>query len=311
MRNPPIPVNVALSHVRGLVAAFFLNEGGGPRAHNAIGAPHGDLDTSVSWVDDGCSFDGSGDANIMIPHNYGVGNPGTLIAGVILPTTSEHGAVIKVGDRGDGYGVGVGSGNFNSDGNDVVALYNNVRWIDSGEAIGTGKHQIGIAVNAGGDTPRLFLDGAQLGVYSGGVNNAPTNELYIGSDDYSGRFFTATIVYALYYKRELATEDVGWLYNNLHNIKRCPIFLGAITDPPYKTVHLTWQDNSTGETGFSIERSSTSETEGFSEVDAVAENATEYEDEVLPGTYWYRVRAHDDAGGYSGYSNVAEVTVEA
>jgi hypothetical protein len=69
-------------------------------------------------------------------------------------------------------------------------------------------------------------------------------------------------------------------------------------------ISLRWQDNSTDESGFRIERSLHSAT-GWSEVDSVGPDITVYNDSGLnPSTdHFYRVRANGP-GGYSGYSNV-------
>ena len=89
------------------------------------------------------------------------------------------------------------------------------------------------------------------------------------------------------------------------------------SDPPKKpslltatptgltTARLNWQDNSTNEADFHIEKSSTSATDGFSEIATVAANVTTYEAMGLTAAqFWFRVRSHR-AAGYSGYSNVA------
>src|SRR5262249_36979954 len=68
---------------------------------------------------------------------------------------------------------------------------------------------------------------------------------------------------------------------------------------------LTWDDNSTNELGFSIERS-TGETGAFAEIATTAADVTGYTDQtVLSGTtYCYRLRAFNSAA-YSDYSNEA------
>lgn len=74
-------------------------------------------------------------------------------------------------------------------------------------------------------------------------------------------------------------------------------------------VNLTWQDNSTNETGFAIERS----IDGiyFIEIGTGSANTTYYADSVLDGgTYYYRVYAYNSAGN-SDYSNIASVYVGA
>jgi fibronectin type 3 domain-containing protein len=72
-------------------------------------------------------------------------------------------------------------------------------------------------------------------------------------------------------------------------------------------ISLTWQDNSSDETGFKIERS----TDGvnFSQIALVGQNVTTYADSGLASNtqYFYRVRA-TNAIGDSPYSNVANAT---
>jgi hypothetical protein len=76
-------------------------------------------------------------------------------------------------------------------------------------------------------------------------------------------------------------------------------------------IHVSWQDNSSDETGFKIERSTSAGT-GFVQVTAVAANLTTYDDPGLTPstTYYYRVRAANAAGD-SAYSNVASATTQA
>lgn len=70
---------------------------------------------------------------------------------------------------------------------------------------------------------------------------------------------------------------------------------------------LTWNDNSTNETGFRIERSRDGTT--WAQIAETAANVTSYVDAGLsPGAYWYRLRAFNAAGN-SGYSNTAHGTL--
>jgi len=73
-------------------------------------------------------------------------------------------------------------------------------------------------------------------------------------------------------------------------------------------VGLNWQDNSTNENGFNIERSLNGSF--FNPLATTSLNTTSYSDwNVFSGTtYWYRARAFNGAG-YSPYSNVANTTV--
>ncbi len=73
-------------------------------------------------------------------------------------------------------------------------------------------------------------------------------------------------------------------------------------------VHLGWDDNSSNEEGFQIERSPNGHS-AWNQVGAVGANITTYTDTALAlsTTYHYRVRAHN-ANGDSDYSNVVEAT---
>jgi len=72
-------------------------------------------------------------------------------------------------------------------------------------------------------------------------------------------------------------------------------------------IALTWQDNSSDETGFKIERKTGSDS--FAEIMTVSADATSYNDTGLNSntTYVYRVRA-SNSNGDSGYSNEASAT---
>ncbi len=77
-------------------------------------------------------------------------------------------------------------------------------------------------------------------------------------------------------------------------------------------INLSWTDNANNETGFRIERSSTSATSGFTQIATPGSNATSYSNSGLTAStqYWYRVRAYNAAGN-SSWSNIATVTTQA
>lgn len=76
------------------------------------------------------------------------------------------------------------------------------------------------------------------------------------------------------------------------------------------SVQLNWNDNSTTEDGFKIERSADS-LSGYSEIDLLGANNTGFPDNGLtPGTkYYYRVRSYNSIGN-SAYSNIASATTQ-
>jgi subtilisin family serine protease len=73
-------------------------------------------------------------------------------------------------------------------------------------------------------------------------------------------------------------------------------------------IDLTWTDNSSGESGFNIERK-TGSGGTYSVITTVSTNVTRYSDTGLRGstTYYYRVRAYNSSGN-SSYSNETSAT---
>ncbi len=76
-------------------------------------------------------------------------------------------------------------------------------------------------------------------------------------------------------------------------------------------IDLDWTDNSSDETGFAIERCTGAACTGFSQIATVGANVTTYNNTGLSADtlYRYRVRAFN-AGGPSGYTNIAEATTD-
>jgi len=116
------------------------------------------------------------------------------------------------------------------------------------------------------------------------------------------RLFGADTYYSAYSNTDSDTTPAAT------NPPAAPTGLSAVATAPDSVV-LTWTDNATDETGFSIERSPNGST-GWTEIDTVADDVTTYEDTTVAAdtAYWYRVRAHRSTDSvYSAYSNVASV----
>lgn len=79
------------------------------------------------------------------------------------------------------------------------------------------------------------------------------------------------------------------------------------TATSYSQINLTWNDVSTNETSFLIERSTNNVS--YTQIASVSAGSTSYSDTGLAGstTYYYRVRA-SNTGGNSPYSNIASAT---
>jgi chitodextrinase len=92
------------------------------------------------------------------------------------------------------------------------------------------------------------------------------------------------------------------------NSPSAPSSLNA-TAPSPTQVNLTWNDNSTSETGYEIQKSSSSST-GFVTFVTTAANVNSFSDTQVNGhsTIYYRVRAIRTGANPSSYSNTASVT---
>jgi len=82
----------------------------------------------------------------------------------------------------------------------------------------------------------------------------------------------------------------------------------AATSAASDSISLSWLDNSNNETGFKIERGTTS-TGPFTQIATTSTGVTTYSNTGLTAstTYYYRVRANNSAGD-SAFSNVANAT---
>jgi Concanavalin A-like lectin/glucanases superfamily/FlgD Ig-like domain len=104
---------------------------------------------------------------------------------VNIPGTSESGTFINIGGDQNGYAIGVGSGTFDSPGNELILIYDMSRWIATGYTIGTGWHHVAFAVDGVGSA-RAFLDGRQVHFSDAADPIAPSNATYIGASNASG-----------------------------------------------------------------------------------------------------------------------------
>ncbi|RMG97272.1 MAG: fibronectin type III domain-containing protein, partial [Chloroflexi bacterium] len=115
-----------------------------------------------------------------------------------------------------------------------------------------------------------------------------------------------------YYYRVRAHRHSDGVYSSYSNVVSAatypctPSNLNA-TAVSQTQINLTWQDNSSDESEFHIERSPNGSS-GWIQIATVGTNVASYNNTGLncSTTYYYRVRAHRHSDGqFSGYSNVA------
>ncbi len=140
----------------------------------------------------------------------------TISAWVYLSNTSNRGAFVKVGSGPalDGYGLGVGSTSWDANGNNLIGLYEGVRFINTGTAIGIGLHHVVMVIDSSA-IPSFYLDGTSLGAFSGSPPVAPSTPTAIGGYNPDGshpRFFAGTIDQVLIYNKALTSSQILGLY---------------------------------------------------------------------------------------------------
>ena len=163
--------------------------------------------------DTATSFDGTS-GYVALPDTAMPTVGATLEAWVNVPSASTHGAFIKIGDEHSGYGLGVGApgGGMYTNGNQLVGLYEDVRWIDSGVNIGTGWHHVAMTVDAYG-TATFFLDGTTVGSSAGAPPITPAASGGIGGYQSPAtgniRFFNGSVDEAAIYPSALAPARIA------------------------------------------------------------------------------------------------------
>jgi len=150
---------------------------------NNDGSSSGFMTTSdqiLGNIDGSLDFDGSNDS-IEVSSTFGLGTTNTTIAvWVNLDSTSEGGPFVKIGGDLDGYGVGVGASTFDDTGNDLIMLYENIRWIDTPNPIGTGWHHVVMIVQSN-TNPEGYIDGVSVYTDGGSGPASPgSNTTYFG-----------------------------------------------------------------------------------------------------------------------------------
>lgn len=168
----------------GPVAYYNFEEKQGTTANDSsTNGNTGTLTGGPSWTQgkygSGLNFDGSDD-EVTVSSVYNLGNSNmTIETWVYLNTNSESGAFVKIGTASNGIGIGVGGSTFDDSGNNLLMLYEAVRWIDTGIDIGTGWHHVAIAIDSSG-VPTGYIDGVSIGTFTGTNAVTPTTSTNIG-----------------------------------------------------------------------------------------------------------------------------------
>src|SRR4051812_25757548 len=204
----------------GLVGYWNFEEGSGTRANNgAGGGSDGTLANGPTWtngkVGKAVSFDGSDD-EVQVGSTFGIGAANLTISNwVYVSSASLSGAFVKLGNGSTGYGIGVGGTTYDNAGNQLIILYEAIRWVPTGSNIGTGWHHVAVTVDGSG-VPTAYLDGQSLGSFAGTAPVSPAGAItYIGgytSSTPTNRHFNGPVDEVRIYSRAPSGTEITALY---------------------------------------------------------------------------------------------------
>lgn len=164
-------------------------------------------------------FDGVNDyasANLPLNSTTNV----TLQGWVYISDTSLRGPFIKVGGV-NGYAIGIGSGNFDTPGNQMIALFPYVRWINTSTNYGTGWKFFTLTLSST-SVPSFYLNGTLIGSYSGSNPITPTSGVYLAQSigDLGGgfRMFAGKIAQVSIYNKALNAAEVLHNFNSTKSV---------------------------------------------------------------------------------------------
>lgn len=168
------------------------------------------------------NFNGSTNQRIDCGVDLGLGGQKrniTITAWIYLASTSDHGAVFKLGNAtyyagGDGIAIGVGDLYFEETGNHLLVLYEGVYWFSATIPVGTGWHHIAVTID-NGDVITTYLDGvlktSEYNTYMLEIGSIGTSICQIGgysASDNTNRYFTGGIREVKVFRRALLESEI-------------------------------------------------------------------------------------------------------
>jgi hypothetical protein len=131
------------------------------------------------------------------------------------PSLSSHGTFIHIGS-GNGYSLGIGNTTYGTAGNQLLILYDYVRWIPTGYYIQPGAwHFYTLVLNSG--QPTLYVDGEEVFWNTGNSPSTPSPYFAIGNDNggTSGttRFYQGRIADVAIYNTDLTQAQIQTIFN--------------------------------------------------------------------------------------------------
>lgn len=172
-----------------------------------------DSDWVAGQLGNGVDFDGSNDALTETSFATLGASGVTLQSWAKVADTLESGTFIGVKNSAGSAGanVGVGDGQLDVDGNDMVAGIWGKAWVGTADALGTGWNKVDMLWESGGT--RYYLNGTQNHTDASTVNTG-ANIAQVGGDNIRGDYGAVTVDEARVIESELGSDWIATEYNN-------------------------------------------------------------------------------------------------
>jgi len=193
-------------------------------------------DLVTSQIEKGIQTDGIDD--ILLKTSYASVGITSVTAQIWAKpdTTSVGGAFFKIGDsygesgtNSNGYTLGVGSSNFDTNGNDLVGLFENRRWIITNSEMGTGWSLLHLVLNAS-SKPTIYKNATSVFSDTGVNPNTPSTYLHIGGYDAGGSYERIPKATVDEMRVRQSILSANWITTEYNNQNAESTFWGAWTD---------------------------------------------------------------------------------
>ena len=138
--------------------------------------------------------------------------------GFVNVVLNRKGAFFRNGGGGNGYAIGIGSVNFDNNGNNVTALFPGVRWITTTTQYSAGWQMVTFILNAS-SVVSGYLNTTPITFPTGSNPVTPTSNFYIGrnlGDEPAGaRAANCSVSNCFFYNRALSAAEILQNFNAL------------------------------------------------------------------------------------------------
>jgi hypothetical protein len=196
-----------LSYPRSGTTLFDLTTNG----HNAtlVGGP-----SYVSSEGESINFDGADDyAQASIPSTSITNITMTGFVNVVL---NSKGPYFRNGNGGNGYALGIGSGSFDSAGNNIIALFPGIRWIATASVYSAGWQMITLTLNAS-SVVSGYINTTPISFPTGSNPAIPTTNLFLarnfGDEPGGVRAANCRIGNFMFYGKSLSDLEISQNFN--------------------------------------------------------------------------------------------------